>query len=216
MRIFIALLLATTSALTQPTQRRAVLQGGAASAAAALTGLVPGAASAKGRATQAAMMQRYSPRIESFGEYLNGDLESTIAKNDWAALAADCSDTDDKKKKVKLGPLYRGESAMDLWANTYSDVSTSPKTKAMLAEVEAITRARAALSDVACRGTGACAKATGGFFGFGAKAAPPPAASQLVAEATKARGDAKAAFNRYVGLNNQRVPLDINPLRALD
>lgn len=212
--LLIAVAAYTANALKPTTARRSLLTGGAAAAAAVV---LPQAAGARGRATQGAAMQRYSPRIAAFGAYLAGDLEKTIDGGDWSTLAAECVTVEDKKKKIKLGTLPRGESAMDLWANTYSDNTKSDKTKEMLAEVERISAARATLADVACRGTGACAKGEGGLFGFGAKKAAPASPQQLASEAAQATADAKAAFNRYVGLNNDRVPvsMDIGPLKAI-
>ena len=193
--------------------RRHLLTSG--TAAAAGVALLPQAASAKGRATQPANYLRYSPRIASFGVYLESGVESTIVKGDWAKLAADCSSVVDKKKQIRIGPIFDGETAMDLWANTYSETKVSDKTKAMTDQVELIAEAREALAGIACKGAGTCLKMEGGFFGFGAKEAPKPSNSQLINEAAPQVVKAKAAYNKFVALNNQNLPMDINPLKPI-
>ena len=82
---------------------------------------------------------------------------------------------------------------MELWANTYSDRKQSVKTQRMLAEAEIVEKTREYVAGVACKGTGECLKAEGGFFGIGAKPAPKPSDGELTsATACNAPGvDAK-------------------------
>eukprot|EP00629_Pelagomonadales_sp_RCC1024_P009472 CAMPEP_0119272476 /NCGR_PEP_ID=MMETSP1329-20130426/8635_1 /TAXON_ID=114041 /ORGANISM="Genus nov. species nov., Strain RCC1024" /LENGTH=217 /DNA_ID=CAMNT_0007272543 /DNA_START=120 /DNA_END=770 /DNA_ORIENTATION=+ len=193
----------TRAAPSTPPRREFFCAAGAAACLA-----VASPAAAKGRATQPALYLRYGPRIEKFGAYLAQDLDATVARGDWAKLEADCAAETGDKKGRKVGPIYSGTSAMSLWANTYSDVKPSPKTKAMQAEVDVIEAAREFLaSQVACKGTGACLKAEGGILGFGGKAPPKPSDRELAASAASAAAQARQAFNRFVALNNEKPPV---------
>ena len=139
------------------------------------------------------------------------------AGGDWAKLEADCAAETGDKKGRKVGPIYSGTSAMSLWANTYSDVKPSEKTKAMQAEVDVIEAAREFLAGQACQGTGACLKAEGGLFGFGGKAPPKPSDATLAASSRSAAKQARQAFNRFVALNNEKPPvsMDINAFASI-
>merc|ERR1719231_294481 len=104
---------------------------------------------------------------------------------------------------------------MSLWASSYSEVAVTENTKQMLAEVETITASRLKLAVIAGKGTGKGLGKVGGFLGIGAKAEVPPPPSQLKAEGLAAIAEAKAAYNRYVGINNIGIPLEINPLTTI-
>ena len=134
-------------------------------AAAAATTLLPQAAHATGKATQKTLFLRYEKRIAGLGSYFD-ELEAAISNADWAAVATACEA--DTSKKGKIGPVYSGLTAMELWANTYSDRKQSVKTQRMLAEAEIVEKVREYVGGVACKGTGECLKAEGGFFGLGA------------------------------------------------
>ena len=209
----ILLLLASASALKPATtlDRR---QLGSAVVGAAGAALLPQTASAKGRATQPANYLRYNPRIEKLGEYIVGDAVSELQTANWAKLVDDTA-AELGKKGGKIGVFCNGELAADLWANTYSDVKESDKTKAMKAEVDKMIAARETLADVGCRGMGTCLKKEGGLFGFGAKEAPRPSNQQLVNEGAAALGAAKQAYNTFVALNNQNLPFDLNPMKTI-
>lgn len=175
---------------------------------------VPATAFARGRGTQPAMMQRYSPRIIAYGTYLSSDLPKIVDAADWSKLKQSVA-AEVAKKKGKIGPLYNGESAMTLWANTYSDSVVTPKQKEMDEQVAALADVRARLETIALKGTGEGLKKSGGFFGIGAKTEPPPPDAILKKEATKAIADAKSAYNAYIAINNNNVPLEINPLPSI-
>ena len=189
-------------------ERRDFLSFGAAAAAT----LLPQAAHATGKATQKKLFLGYGPRIGKLGSYFD-ELEASISKADWVAVAAACAA--DTKKKGKIGPVYSGLSAMELWANTYSDRTESVKSKRMLAEAEVVAKMREYLVEVSCKGTGECLKAEGGFLGMGAKAAVKPSDRELSSAALGAVKQARGAFNRYVAVNNEALPLDINGLKPI-
>mmetsp|Transcript_5238 Transcript_5238/g.15908 ORF Transcript_5238/g.15908 Transcript_5238/m.15908 type:complete len:232 (-) Transcript_5238:260-955(-) len=174
---------------------------------------LPGVASARGRGTQPAMFQRYSPRIVSFGEYLKSELPAKIEAADWAAVKAD-TEAEINKKKGPVGALYRGTSAMSLWASTYSETAVTPTQKELDAQVDVLVDLRAALAAVADKGMGNTKK-TGGIFGFGAKQEPPPPPSVLKREAFKALASAKTAYNEYVAVSNKNAPFEISPLPSI-
>ena len=181
-------------------------------AAAAATTLLPQAAHATGKATQKTLFLRYEKRIAGLGSYFD-ELEGAISNADWAAVATACEA--DTSKKGKIGPVYSGLTAMELWANTYSDRKQSVKTQRMLAEAEIVEKTREYVAGVACKGTGECLKPEGGFFGLGAKPAPKPSDGELKSAALGAVKQARGAFNRFVALNNEALPLDINGLVAI-
>jgi hypothetical protein len=189
-------------------ERREVLSFGAAAAAT----LLPQAAHATGKATQKTNFLRYGPRIQTLGKYFD-ELESAISSADWAAVVAACAA--DVKKKGKVGPIYAGESAMELWASTYSETKKSVKTENMLAEAEIIGKARESLGGVACKGTGECLKPEGGLFGIGGKVPPKPSDRDLAVACLGEVKQMRKAFNRYVAANNYGLPLELNPLVAI-
>ena len=115
-------------------------------AAAAATTLLPQAAHATGKATQKTLFLRYEKRIAGLGSYFD-ELESAISNADWAAVATACEA--DTSKKGKIGPVYSGLTAMELWANTYSDRKQSVKTQRMLAEAEIVEKTREYVAGVA-------------------------------------------------------------------
>ena len=88
------------------------------------------------------------------------ELEAAISNADWAAVTTACEA--DTSKKGKIGPVYSGLTAMELWANTYSDRKQSVKTQRMLAEAEIVNKVREYVGGVACKGTGECLKAERG------------------------------------------------------
>ena len=47
--------------------------------------------------------------------------------------------------------MYSGLTAMELWANTYSDRKQSVKTQRMLAEAEIVEKTREYVAGVACK-----------------------------------------------------------------
>ena len=191
--------------------RRQLLSGGVAAAGAAC---LPQAASARGRATQGANYLRYAPRIEKLGAYLTGDAPSSITSANWAKVGDDAA-AELGKKGGKIGVLFDGELAMNLWADTYSDTKETEKTKLMKAEVESIAAAREKLANVGCQGVGTCLKKEGGFLGFGAKEAPRPSNQALANEGAAAVVAAKTAYNKFVALNNQNLPFDLNPMKTI-
>ena len=218
-RAAVILALATGASALRPNQcstsslapRREFL-GAAAGAAAAATTLLPQAAHATGKATQKTLFLRYEKRIAGLGSYFD-ELESAISNADWAAVTTACEA--DTSKKGKIGPVYSGLTAMELWANTYSDRKQSVKTQRMLAEAEIVNKVREYVGGGAGKGTGECLKAEGGFFGLGAKAPPRPSDRELTSAALGAVKQARGAFNRFVALNNEALPLDINGLVAI-
>lgn len=174
-----------------------------------LTPLVPLAVTARGRGTQEAVFQRYQPRIREYGEFLKGDLAKIIDSGDWAALKAETAA--DMSKKGSVGRLYNGESAMFLWAASFSETSKTKKTKDMDAQIDILTASRETLTSVAQKALGEAPK-TGGFFGIGAKQDPPPPTAVSQKQAKQAVIDAVKAYNVYVTINNLGIPFDIQPL----
>uniref|UniRef100_A0A7S3K4D3 Uncharacterized protein n=1 Tax=Aureoumbra lagunensis TaxID=44058 RepID=A0A7S3K4D3_9STRA len=169
---------------------------------------------ARGRGTQPAMFLRYQPRIAAFGSYLKSDVGKKIADADWTALKADVA-ADLKKKKGKIGPIYNGESAMSLWAASYSETFITDKSKEMQEKVDEITQFRKSLESIALKGTGDGLAKTGGFFGLGAKPEPKPSDATLQKEAKAALTKAVKAYNDYVEINNVGIPFEINPLETI-
>ena len=212
--IALILALATGAAALRPQCRTslAARRDFLGAAAAAATTLLPQAAHATGKATQKTLFLRYEKRIAGLGSYFD-ELEGAISNADWAAVATACEA--DTSKKGKIGPVYSGLTAMELWANTYSDRKQSVKTQRMLAEAEIVEKTREYVAGVACKGTGECLKPEGGFFGLGAKPAPKPSDGELKSAALGAVKQARGAFNRFVALNNEALPLDINGLVAI-
>jgi len=109
--------------------RRSLL-GSATAGVVLLPLMLPSEAFARGRGTQPAVFQRYQGRITSYGTFLKSELPKIIEAADWNALKEAVA-ADTKTKKGKIGKLYNGESAMSLWAATYSETSITDKTKAM-------------------------------------------------------------------------------------
>lgn len=133
--------------------------------------------------------------IDQAGRYLKSELPAKIEAGDWTALKGDVA-AEISKKKGKVGPLYAGASAMNLWASTYSETAITPIQKELDAQVAVLSDVRAQLETLALRGTGEGLKKTGGFFGIGAKAEPPPSPATLKKEAMTALTMAKAAYNK--------------------
>lgn len=129
------------------------------------------------------------------GRYLKSELPAKIEAGDWTALKGDVA-ADISKKKGKVGPIYAGASAMNLWASTYSETAITPVQKELDTQVAVLTDLRAQLETLALKGTGEGLKKTGGFFGIGAKPEPPPSPATLKKEAMTALSMAKVAYNK--------------------
>ncbi|KAJ1453941.1 hypothetical protein M885DRAFT_522890 [Pelagophyceae sp. CCMP2097] len=219
--IILILLAAPALGLTRPTapaqqravvnvQRRFVLT----TIPAAAVALTTTAASARGRGTQGAMAQRYYPRIVKFGQYIVTDLVQLAAAGDFVALEAACRAEVATKKGV-VGPLYGGESAMSLWAASYSEIKVSQKSRDMQAQVDIIASCREAIAKAAGQGTGTIVASSGGLFGFGSKVEPPPPKAELIKTLKAAAATAKVAYNEYCVLNNVGLPMEINTLNPV-
>jgi len=175
--------------------------------------LLPEAASARGRNTQVATMQRYRPRLEALASYYKTDLPALIDSADWKGLTTAAEA--DMSKGGKVGALFRGESAMNLWASSFSDAYPSEKTKELLTRTAAIGDAREQLYALARKGTGEGLGNTGGFFGIGGAKEEIPSNSALQKEAKLNMQKAMKAYNEYIDMSNDGMPLEIRPLTRL-
>ena len=197
-------------------ERRGALAqiAGAVAAGAVAAGAAPREALARGRNTQAAMFQRYVKRIDSFADFLSNDIEKSINSADWAAVKS-AAIAETEKKNGEIGPLFRGESALGLWAATFSEQSPSEKTKQMQKRVDVLTATRTELFATASKGDGTGLKNVGGFFGIGGAKEERPSDAVLKKSALASVAKAKAAFNEYVEISNAGRPLEIDPIKSL-
>lgn len=196
-------------------------------AAAWLTGtlLLPAPALARGRATLEYSYDRYVPRILAGEQFYGSDFRKLVEKSDWAgikvALQEPPSRTKEDKAKMDGGISERAAQAgefsesrvivaCDLFASAFSDNSISPKTKKMKDQVDILRQTVEEMNLVALQALGEAP--SGGFFGIGGKK-PSPAES-----AKKMRQlyiDGGNAFNKYVFIANEELPLQLKKLPFL-
>ncbi|GMH54975.1 hypothetical protein TrLO_g10007 [Triparma laevis f. longispina] len=118
-------------------------------------GLGPPPASATGRATLEQAVDRYLPRIIAGGAAYKGELAKAISSGSSAKLYAVVKEPRAKNKSdnskndggyaeraASAGPFSdaRVLNAMDLYASTFSDRSTTPKTKSMKSQVSELRK----------------------------------------------------------------------------
>ncbi len=196
-----------------------------ASAAVVVIPLQP--ANARGRATLEAAYDRYTPRIIDGGKFFKGQLYGAIGKNDWKSIETATAEPPKKSKEDRALPDggiakraaqagafsdSRVLSAMDLFAATFSESSISPKTKAMQAEVAKLRDVVQELNKAAriAQGEG---KAGGGFFGVGGKT--PSTKTDLATEVKDLYMKGGNAYNQYVYIANDGLPVQLNKLPFL-
>ena len=185
----------------------------------------PFPALARGRATLEQSYDRYTPRIIAGGEFYGGEFRKLVEKSDWkgikGALAEPPKRSKEDKAKVDGGISERANQAgqfsdsrvvvaADLFASAFSDNSISPKTKKMKAEVEVLRETVAEMSLTAQQALGEVS--TGGFFGLGGK---KPSQAELAKKLRKLYIDGGNAYNKYVFLANEELPLQLNKLPYL-
>jgi hypothetical protein len=195
-----------------------------ASAALVVIPLQP--ANARGRATLEAAYDRYTPRIIDGGKFFKGQLYGAIAKSDWKSIETATAEPPKKSKEDRALPDggiakraaqagafsdSRVLSAMDLFAATFSESSISPKTKAMQEEVAKLRDVVQGLNKSARIAQGE-EKAGGGFFGVGGKT---PSKTDLATEVKDLYMKGGNAFNQYVYIANDGLPVQLNKLPFL-
>jgi len=136
-----------------------------------------------------------------------GTFQGYVKSGDFASMKAD---TDPKK-----GVFTSFMTACDLWAASYSDANPSPKTVAMLDDVNKLREFQAEVYSIARRGLGEEVKTTGGLFGVGGKAEPAPTPAEAKVELLAAYEKAKVAYNDYCVINNEGRPFEIDELSEL-
>ena len=195
-----------------------------ASAAVVVIPLQP--ANARGRATLEAAYERYTPRIIDGGKFFKGQLYGAIAKSDWKSIETATAEPPKKSKEDRALPDggiakraaqagafsdSRVLSAMDLFAATFSESSISPKTKAMQEEVAKLRNVVQGLNKSARIAQGE-EKAGGGFFGVGGKT---PSKTDLATEVKDLYMKGGNAYNQYVYIANDGLPVQLNKLPFL-
>lgn len=188
--------------------------------------LSPQGVSARGRATLEQAYDRYTPRIEAGGTFYATDLKRAIEKADWAAIKAATADppkrSKEDKSKIDGGIAERAAQAggfsdarvlgaADLWAASFSDNSVSKKTKAMKEQVTILRDVVEKLSYTSKVALGE-EKASGGFFGVGGK---KPSQSELVKECAELYVKGGNAWNQYIFLANDDLPIQLKRLPYL-
>eukprot|EP00558_Chaetoceros_sp_UNC1202_P002735 CAMPEP_0197247332 /NCGR_PEP_ID=MMETSP1429-20130617/28805_1 /TAXON_ID=49237 /ORGANISM="Chaetoceros sp., Strain UNC1202" /LENGTH=252 /DNA_ID=CAMNT_0042708219 /DNA_START=76 /DNA_END=834 /DNA_ORIENTATION=+ len=183
-------------------------------------------AEARGRATLELQYDRYYPRLETGGKFYANDLKVAIERSDWAAIKAATSDPPKRSKadkaKVDGGVAERASqaggfsnarvvAAADLWAASFSDNSISPKTKKMKEQTAILAEVVEGMNTAAKLALGE-EKASGGFLGFGAKA---PSQAELAKEVRELYMKGGNAYNQYVFLSNDELPIQLKRLPYL-
>eukprot|EP00551_Chaetoceros_affinis_P002407 CAMPEP_0203644660 /NCGR_PEP_ID=MMETSP0088-20131115/10045_1 /ASSEMBLY_ACC=CAM_ASM_001087 /TAXON_ID=426623 /ORGANISM="Chaetoceros affinis, Strain CCMP159" /LENGTH=253 /DNA_ID=CAMNT_0050501241 /DNA_START=1 /DNA_END=762 /DNA_ORIENTATION=- len=187
---------------------------------------IPQPAQARGRATLEYALDRYYPRIEAGGTFYATDLRTAIEKNDWGAIKAATAEppprTKADKAKADGGISERAAqaggfsnarviSAAELWAASFSDNSISAKTKKMKEQTEVLREVVDGMNAAAKLALGE-EKPNGGFFGFGAKA---PSQLELAKEVRELYMKGGNAWNQYVFLSNDDLPVQLKRLPYL-
>ena len=187
--------------------------------------LAPSPALARGRATLEYSYDRYTPRIIAGGEFYGSDLRKAVEKGDWTgikvALQEPPSRTKEDKAKIDGGISERAAQAggfsesrvivaCDLFASAFSDNSISAKTKKMKEQVEVL---RSTVSEMKLTAAQALGEAGGGgFFGLGAK---KPSQAELAKKIRQLYVEGGNAYNKYIFLANEELPLQLNKLPYL-
>lgn len=181
---------------------------------------------ARGRATLEQAIDRYYPRLETGGLFYSNDLKKAIEKNDWAAIKAATAEppkrTKEDKSKLDGGVSERAAqaggfsqsrvvAAADLWAASFSDNSISPKTKKMKEQTAILAEVSDGMSTAAKIALGE-EKPSGGFLGFGAKA---PSQAELAKEVRELYIKGGNAWNQYIFLANDDLPVQLKRLPYL-
>jgi hypothetical protein len=184
-------------------------------------------ASARGRATLDYAYDRYVPRINEGGKFYKTELYGSIAKGNWKGLEAATAEPPKKTREdralqdggvAKRAALAGGFSdarvltAMDLFAATFSDSSITPKTKAMKAEVETLRDVVSGMNKAARLALGEEKGGGGGLFGIGGKA---PSQSELAKQVQELYLKGGNAYNQYVFLANDGLPVQLAKLPFL-
>ncbi|CAB9528318.1 expressed unknown protein [Seminavis robusta] len=187
--------------------------------------ILPSPAMARGRATLEYSYDRYTPRIVEGGKFYTGDLKKLVEKSDWSgiknALAEPPKRTKSDLVKQDAGISERAAQAgqfsdarvivaCDLFASAFSDNSISSKTKKMKEQVDILRStveemdmtAKIALGEVS----------TGGLFGIGGKKPSQSESAKKMRELYMAGG---TAYNKYIFLSNDELPLSLNKLPYL-
>ncbi|GFH44978.1 hypothetical protein CTEN210_01452 [Chaetoceros tenuissimus] len=186
----------------------------------------PEVAEARGRATLEYAYDRYYPRLEAGGQFYANDLKKAIERNDWAAIKAATAEppkrTKQDKAKIDGGIAERAAqaggfsnarviAAADLWAASFSDNSISPKTKKMKDQTAILAEVVDRMNTIAKIGLGE-EKPSGGFLGFGAKA---PSQAELAKEIRELYMKGGNAWNQYIFLANDDLPVQLKRLPYL-
>ena len=182
-------------------------------------------AEARGRATLEQSYERYTPRIVAGGKFYASDFRKMIEKADWNAIKAATSDPPKKTKadrskpdggasdRAKLAGQFsnaRVTTACDLFAAAFSDNSISVKTKKMTEEAEKLREVIDGMNRAAREGLGE--ESSGGFFGLGAK---KPSQAELVKRVRQLYVEGGNAYNQYVFVANDELPLSLAKLPYL-
>jgi hypothetical protein len=210
------------------TSRAELLKASSSAAVAAwLTGtlLLPGPVLARGRATLEYSYDRYVPRILAGGQFYGSEFRKLVEKSDWAgikvALQEPPSRTREDKAKIDGGISERaaqaGEfsksrviTACDLFASAFSDNSISPKTKKMKEQVDILGETVDGMNLVALQALGEVS--SGGLFGIGGK---KPTQAESAKKMRQLYTDGGNAFNKYVFIANEELPVQLKKLPYL-
>lgn len=203
-----------------------VLAGAATTTTTVLFPIRP--AEARGRATLENSLERYYPRIEAGGKFYVNDLKRAIEKNDWSAIKAATSEPPKRSKadKAKLdgGIAERAAqaggfsnarvvSAAELYAAAFSDNSLSAKTKAMKEQTDVLREVVDGMNEAALVALGETSGGGGGLFGVGGGKAPTK--TELAQRARELYVKGGNAFNQYVFLANEDLPIKLKRLPYL-
>lgn len=214
----------TTSLAAGQISRDAFLESSVLLAGASLF-VQPSPAFARGRATLDYTYDRYTPRITAGGQYYGGDLRKMIEKSDWngikLALQEPPKRTKEDKAKIDGGITERAAQAgefsdsrvivaCDLFASAFSDNSISPKTKKMKEQVDIL---RDTVSEMKLTAAQALGEAGGGgLFGLGGK---KPSQAELAKKIRQLYTVGGNAYNKYIFLANDELPLSLVKLPYL-
>jgi len=183
-------------------------------------------AEARGRATLEFACDRYYPRLETGGAFYANDLRKAIEKNDWNAIKLATQEPPKRSKadksKIDGGISERAAqaggfsnarviTAAELWAASFSDNSISAKTKAMKEQTAILEEVVEGMNKAAKIALGE-EKSGGGFLGFGAKA---PSQNELAKEVRELYMKGGNAWNQYVFLANDDLPVQLKRLPYL-
>jgi hypothetical protein len=199
----------------------------AAAVVAWLTGslLLPAPALARGRATLEYSYDRYVPRILAGGQFYGSEFRKLVEKSDWTgikvALQEPPSRTKEDKAKIDGGISERAAQAgefsssrvivaCDLFASAFSDNSISPKTKKMKEQVEILRQTVEGMKFLALQQLGEVS--SGGLFGIGGK---KPTQAESAKKLRQLYVEGGNAYNKYVFIANEELPLQLNKLPYL-